>query len=451
MAESRKKQASPASKPLKSKVARLWSDALFNRPLNWPSLLLAASIKQVLRLSVPHTLVTRCAEDSSFLYTDSEGILRSRGGESARISREFLESCGENRRKEKNLNPSGMRFPKFIRRNEGLLIAKKHDLGDLTTSAVIQKYIIPSNFKPHRRIISWRRTKPTKVYTLAIRPEQSLNAVISRGDLDSCDVHLAARMSEAEDSILQIVRRIVEAEMGYEERLEGLVVDVMQDLQGVCYFLAASRARTSPFQKISIAQIRRGSVPTIAELSTRLQATENLSPFPPLAAPLSAISLSVPQASARRRHSEIAEHIDLVAAKFDKIAEEAKERRTAFEVYRVLTSSEYSPGFFDSAVKAISVAICRNQVLGPFFGGKEHRVEGIVRKIFVSGVDADRAQIAHAVLRIRKAEFDEFVDVVEDCLRRQGAHEQDLQKTVAYLRGFEGMIVSNGKDFVSSP
>jgi hypothetical protein len=362
-----------------------------------------------------------------------------------------LESCGENRRKEKNLNPAGLRFPKFIRRNEGLLIAKKHDLGDLMTSAVIQKYIIPSNFKSHRRIISWRRTKPTKVYTLTIRSEQSLSPVISRRELDSCDVRLEARMSEVEDSILQTVRRIVEAEIGYEERLEGLVVDVMQDVQGVCYFLSASRARTSPFQKLNITQMRRGSMPTIAELSTRLQATENLSPLPPLAVPLSAISLSVPQASTRRRHSEIAEHIDLVAAKFDKIAEEAKERRTAFEVYRALTSPDYSPSFFDSAVKAISVAICRNQVLGPFFGGKEARVEGIVRKIFVSGVDADRAQTAHAVLSIRKAEFDVFVGVVEDCLRRQGAQEQDLQKTVAYLQGFEDIIVSNGKDFVSSP
>lgn len=447
MAELRKKHPSPAStpKPLQAKIALIWSETRFNRPLNWPLLLLSASIKQRLCLSVPHTVI-QSAQDSVFLYTDGEGVLRSRSGEKERIMREFLESCGANRRKERNLNPSGLRFPKFISRNEGLLIAKKHDLVDLEALGVLQRYIIPYNFKPHRRIILWRRVKPTKVYTLILRSDPSQNQLISRQDLEACDVHLEARISEVEESILQTVKRIVEADLGAEERLEELALNTMQDLQGAFYFLSAPRARTTACEKTDMRQLRRGSMPSLAELTTRLQAAEEL---PVLAASLAAPALAVP-VSTRRRYSEIEQHIDLVAAKFDRVTGEAKERRTAFEVYRVLTSANYPPGFFDHSVKAISVAICRNQVLAPFFGGKETRVEEIVRKILVLGVDAGRAQSIHAAMGVRQAEFEVFVGVVEDCLRRQGAQEQDLDKTVAYLRGFEEAVVG-GKDAVLSP
>jgi len=452
MAESRKKHPNPASapKPLQAKVARTWSETHFNRPLNWPLLLLSASIKQRLCLYVPHTVVTQAGQESAFLYTDNEGVLRSRSGENARIAREFLESCGSNRRKERNFNPSGLRFPKFIRRNEGILVLKKHDLGDLAALGVLQRYIIPFNFKPHRRIILWRRIKPTKVYTLLLRSDSGQNQLISKRELEACDVHLEIRMSQAEESILHTVKRIVEIELGVEERLEELVVNVMQDLQGTPYFLSAPRARTSLCQKVNIKQLRRGSMPTIAELTTRLQAAEEQNPLPLLTNPLSLTPLAVPAVSTRRRYSEIAEHIDLVAAKFDRITGEAKERRAAFEVYRVLTSSNYPPGFFDSSVKAISVAICRNQVLAPFFGGKEARVEEIVRKILVLGVDLGRAQAVHAAMGVRKAEFEAFVGIVEDCLRRQGAQEQDVEKTVVYLQGFEEAVVG-GKDVAPSP
>lgn len=441
MTDGRKKRGSlcVTSKPLQPKIARLWSETEHNKSIDWVKLVHTAAVKLIFRLHIPHTLVVTDQEQSVLLFTDSEGVVRCRNEETTRVAREFADCCGIERRKERNLNPSGRKFPRFIWRNEGLLVDKKRDIRGNLHPGVIQRYVIPHGFVPFLRIIKWRRTKPTKVYTVSLRPDQGDKQLISRLEIEGCDARLEPRMSESEERTMTAVRSLVEREAGDGERLEELAVTVMQGLQGDCYFLAVQRVRTSELQPGDVKKTRRSS---LADLSSRIQATDVVSPLPPLEI------LPIPHAapkdcpvSFQRRYSEISDHIDFIATKFDKITEEAKERKAAYEVYKALTGPEYGPGFFDNVVKVISVNICRNPVLAPFFGGNESRVEEIVRKILVVGVDPQKLQSTHTALGINPSEFRSFVSVFEDSLRRQGVTDLDISRTLLYLNSFQSLLV----------
>lgn len=393
----------------------------------------------------------------------------------------------------RNSNPLGIKFPKFLSfRNNVVETVFKHKAGVKEKlqrpPMLVQRYIVPDNFQAQVKVVHWRRTKKTKVYTVMSRqalksrkdPTEPHTANSTNHDFSASAFTVSLHslwtaavlkdqgLSDELAEILDILRTtVLRPTLAPGEVMDEVVISLMRGLDRRMYVLPLLRAKVSVTEAVedSPAAARKGTKSlSLADVLADESVLDRLNcrPMPFLSmSDLRSAShqiymrhapLVIPR-SITPPHHEDDGGLDSVAKKLDKLKKDGRKLKGEFGVVRKVDLSGYPHAFLGNVINRLLFSVTRDQRLVKFFSLDrdlaQARLDSAVRQTVDRGTSRYlrlRIQKIHQPMGITDRDFELFLRYFTDAMRGEDAADHDISEMASFLNEFRSDVVQAKKD-----
>ena len=390
--------------------------------------------------------VTR--EDGVVLYTE----------ETAEV--DFLSAASVKNKQLRNLNPMGIRYPKFLSFRDGTLEftfmrkkAVKEYIRRTRSAYTLQRYIVPENYTIRKHIIHWRRTKPANVYAVSSRlplqsPQPGLSTeyafVVSTHCLEQFDV---AKEGLREELVCLLDTVKVVLEQTLRATLEEFAFEALKSqdkkwyIVDVCWFkglISPLPQETPSNEDISEALLQRISRKPVPLLGHEEQIAASIGCYDHsrlcMAKP---ISLPAPALA-------VAENLAQISSKLDHIRSESTQLKQEASLIMKLNISKDA---LTRVIHRVYESIMRDSRLSRYYMDKSRvysKLEGAVRQVFHCGASRPlkaRMKTIHCHLGITEQDFDLYLRYFAEAMTAEALSPASIDLTLRFLSEFKDLIV----------
>lgn len=443
--------------PLQAKVAALGSGQA--QKVDWFELIASRLAESTLELCLPETLVVEI-DGSKRAYITREGGVMLSSGETAET--DFFAAASACNQQLRNLNPAGIRYPKFLSFKSGTLEctfpqkkAIKEYLRETQGPFTLQRYIIPQNYTVKKHIIHWRRTKPVNVYVLTSRSalqsakleqgrETEYAFVVSSHCVGQYDVAKEG-LGETQVPLLETVRTVLEQTL--KGRIEEFAFESIKSQDGKWYIVDV------PWVKGPISPVFP-SIPSPTDLSRELLQRLCQKPVPEvvshdqLAASISCydhsrlckawpVSLPSPALSVSHRLQQISSKLDHIRSESLQLKQEAS------LIMKLSLPKEVLTG----VIHRVYENVLRDPRLSRYYMDKSRvytKLEGAVRRVFQCGpsrILKTRIKAIHAHMGITEHDFELYLRYFAEAVLAEGLSSTSVDLTIRFLTEFKAVVV----------
>ena len=445
-----------------------------NREVDFYALLEAVVCKTPLSLQIPETLLLLSDSDSVFFLTERDGYVRVTRGH-ATVS-DFLTTCSVKNKAMRDLNPLGVKYPKFVTFRDGKLeftLRKVEEvrryIRDTDKPARIQRYVVPCDYTVAKTLLHWRRVKTARAYCLQSRdsltsttprttaPKRKTDQIhleltpnfqldtsylASTHNIQFCSIVKCPRLTDHQSELITLFRRVLKEEVvQVGEELEEFLVHMMQSRDSKWYVLDLPCAVVSGREEDRVLPLHLRSFSL--ELSTDTSEASKAPTLPSSPHPHSARTSKSQFSNSLSTHvAEMSELIDELRTKGRLLKEESS-------VLKKIKLERYSKELLARVIHNVYLQILRDSRLSRYYLDKTRvhsKVESSIRQVFFHGCSRfmkARVLATHANMGISSPDFDLYIHYFGEALRAQGVGTEDMEAALEFLKGFKPYVVQS--------
>jgi truncated hemoglobin YjbI len=440
---------------LQAKVTALGGDQA--QRVDWLPLVARYLSQRTLATCIPDSLVAGSDSSKQVFVNREDGVVLY-SGETAEV--DFLSAASVKNKQLRNLNPMGIRYPKFLSFRAGTLEftfmrkkAVKEYIRRTRSAYTLQRYIVPENYTIRKHVIHWRRTKPANVYALTSRlplqsPRPGLSSeyafVVSAHSVEQFDV-VKEGLREELVGLLETVKVVLEQTL--RATLEEFAFEALKSQDKKWYILDVSWVKgptpllppeipsNEDISRALLQRISRKPVPLIGQ-EEQIAASIGCYDHSRLCM-ANPISLPAPALVVARNLAKISSKLDHIRSESTHLKQEAS----------LIMKLNISKDVLTRVIHRVYESILRDSRLSRYYMDKSRvysKVEAAIRQVFHCGASRPlkaRIKTIHCHFGITEQDFELYLRYFTEAMVSEALSPASIDLTIRFLSEFKDLIV----------